>query len=169
MSISNTNKNLVVGWLTEDNIPFKDKSSDADQNVFEWLLHVDNLNTAIYTMKKFPDRIYIQHDVRLSDKHRELVNKKWEKPKLTSLLLGLTTNLTTFNTRYQILLVNQEFIGVRIYALQIDLNKNDFLNEYLRITEIFNVVLNQLSASLGIEVQKLQQEQKTGEVNPLAG
>jgi len=163
------NKNKIISWLQEDKIPYKEQDVSKVPKV-AWHLSIDTNPVSVYSIKDLPDRVYLQKDIRLSLELQELVNKKWDKPKLNGLLASVESALTNLNVRHQLLFNDKkEFTGVRMHFILIDsLNKDTFLNSHLRISEIFGTMIQGLSSLLGVELKKLKQAEKTSSENPLA-
>jgi len=170
VSKAEVNKNKIIGWLKEDGITFKENDV-SKLPLLEWSLTVGVNPISVYTVKKLPDRVFVQADIGLAKEHQELINEKWEKPKLNNLLGSFVTSIVSLNVRQRILLDDKKKVrGFRMHDFLIDsLNKENLIKTYLRIDEVVILTLQRLSSSLGIEMQKLQQEQKTGSENPLAG
>ena len=170
VSKAEVNKNKIIGWLKEDEITFKENDV-SKLPLLEWGLTVGVNPISIYAVKKLPDRVFVQADIGLAKEHQELINEKWEKPKLNNLLGSFVTSIVSLNVRQKILLNDKKKVrGFRMHDFLIDsLNKENLIKTYLRIDEVVILTLQRLSSSLGIEMQKLQQEQKTGSENPLAG
>ena len=169
VSKAEVNKNKIIDWLKEDGIDFKETDVSKLPEL-EWSLAAGVNPISIYTVKKLPDRVIIQADIGLGEKHKELINEKWEKPKLNNLLGSFVTSIISLNVRQRILFDDKKMVrGFRIHDFLIDsLNKENLLKTYLRITEVVILTLQSLSSSIGVEMQKLQQEQKAGSENPLA-
>jgi len=169
VSKAEINKNKIIGWLKEDEIPFKEIDI-SKLPLLEWSLSVGVNPISIYTAKTLPDRVFIQSDIGLAKEHKELINEKWEKTKLNTLLSQFVSSIISLNVRQRILLDDDKKIrGFRIHDFLIDnLNKENLIKTYLRIDEVIILTLQRLSSALGIEIQKLKQEQKTGSENPLA-
>ena len=168
VSKAEVNKNKIIGWLKEDGIDFKEMDI-IKLPLMEWGLSVGKNHILIYTMKKFPDRVIVQADIDLGVT-KELLNEKWDKQRLNNLLASFVATIISLNLKQKILFDDKKKVrGFRIHDFLIDsLNKENLLKTYLRITEVVILTLQSLSSSIGVEMQKLQQEQKAGSENPLA-
>ena len=133
-----------------------------------WSIQIEGI--VIYCMSKLPDRVIIQADIVFLEEQQNLLNKQWESTKLTKLLLSMSSSLTNFNVRKQFLVNNDKGIrGIRVYLFLIDgLNKEAIMNSILRIGEVLEVTLNQLSSVIGVELEQLKKQQEESSVNPLA-
>lgn len=163
------NKNKILDWLKEDNIPHKEIDVSKIP-ALRWNILIEGGQVAIYAMNNLPDRVIIQADINFTEEQQNLINKKWDEPKLSKLLLNILSSLTNFNVRHRILQKeNKEIRGFRMNLFLIDgLNKESLMNSILRIGEVFLVTLNQLSSVIGVELQKLEEQQKAASFNPLA-
>ena len=169
VSKAEDNKNKVIDWLKEDEFDFKE--TDASKlPLFEWCLSVGKNHILIYTLKKLPDRVIVQADIGLGET-KELLNEKWDKQRLNNLLASFVATIISLSVKQKILFDDKKKVrGFRIHDFLIDsLNKENLLKTYLRINEVVILTLQSLSSSIGVEMQKLQQEQKAGSENPLAG
>ncbi len=166
--IADVNKNKVSGWLNEDGVIHGESDTSA-MPLFRWVLQLKDTNLAIYTMDKFPDRVILQSDITFTAEQQDLLHKQWQKPQLDKLLLNITSSLTTFNVRYNILHTKEIITGIRISLFLIDgLNKEVIIKCIARIGEVLAVTLNQLSSVIGVELQQLKEQQKESSFNPLA-
>jgi len=163
------NKNKIISWLQEDKIPCQETDISKVPDL-AWNLLIDKNQVSVYSRADIPDRIFIQKDIRLSPELQELTNKSWGKPKLNGLLISIDSTLTNLNVRHQILFNDKkEFTGVRMHFILIDsLNKDTLLNSHLRLSEVFNTMMQSLSNLMGVEMKKLKEAEKTSSDNPLA-
>ena len=99
-----------------------------------------------------------------------MLNKQWVKERLAKFQYEIVASLTSFNVRHQLLTdKDNNFRGIRIDLFLIDnLNKENFMKCYSRIEEVWRVTLFQVSATVGIELQALKDQQKASSFNPLA-
>jgi len=169
VSKAEVNQNKIISWLKEDGIDFKEMDI-IKLPLIEWGLSVGKNHILIYTMKKLPDRVIVQADIDLGVT-KELLNEKWDKQRLNNLLTSFVATIISLSVKQKILFDDKKKVrGFRIHDFLIDsLNKENLLKTYLRINEVVILTLQSLSSSIGVEMQKLQQEQKTGSENPLAG
>ena len=163
------NKNKIITWLQEDKIPCEEVDV-SKVSTLAWNIAVDHIQVSVYSVTDLPDRVFIQKDIRFPEDIRELVNKKWDTPKLNSLLINIETTLTNLNVRHQFLFNDKkEFTGVRMNLILIEgLNKETLLNSHFRVSEVFLIMMQNLSSLLGVEMNKLKQEEKKHSKNPLA-
>ena len=101
ISKAEVNQNKIIGWLKEDGIDFKEMDI-SKLPLLEWGLSVGKSHILIYTMKKLSDRVIVQADIDLGET-KELVNEKWEKPKLNNLLTSFVTSVISLNVKQKIL------------------------------------------------------------------
>jgi len=161
------NKNKILDWLIADGVPHTE-SDVSKLPTLLWSIQMEGI--AIYCMSKLPDRVIIQADIVFLEEQQNLLNKQWESTKLTQLLLSMSSSLTNFNVRKQFLFNKDEGIrAIRVYLFLIDgLNKESIMNAIVRISEVLEVTLNQLSSVIGIELEQLKKQQEESSVNPLA-
>ena len=162
------NKNKILDWLKEDNIVHTEVDVSKFP-AFKWNINIKNNNIAIYTMAALPDRVIIQSDINFTEEQQEFLHKKWDKIKLNTLILNITTSLANFNVRCTILHDKETFTGIRMSLFLIDsLNKDTLMNSFVRIGEVLTVTLNQLSSVIGVELEQLKKQQEGSSFNPLA-
>lgn len=166
---SEINKNKIVDWLKEDTISFKEIDLKKVPD-FLWCIDLGLGSIITYTRKPLPDRVFIQVDILFTDEQQDMLNKQWNKTKLAQLQLRIVSSLTNLNVRHHILHdKDKNFTGIRIFSFLIDnLNKENFLNSFFRLNEVLNATLMQVSATVGIELQALKDQQKASSFNPLA-
>ena len=162
------NRNKILDWLKEDNVIHTEEDV-SKSSVLRWNISTKPNNIAIYTMTTFPDRVIIQSDINFTEEQQEFLHKKWDKTKLNTLILNITTSLATFNVRCTILHDKEIFTGIRMSSFLIDnLNKETLMNSLVRIGEVLMVTLNQLSSVIGVELEQLKKQQEESSFNPLA-
>jgi len=163
------NKNKIITWLQEDKIPCEEVDV-SKVSTLAWNIAVDHIQVSVYSVTDLPDRVFIQKDIRFPEDIRELVNKKWDTPKLNSLLISIESALTNLNVRHQLLFNDKkEFTGIRMNLILVEgLNKETLLNSHFRVSEVFLTMMQSLSSHLGVEMNKLKQEGKKYSENPLA-
>jgi len=162
------NKNKILDWLKEDNVVHEEVDVSQKPEL-KWNIHIKTNRIAVYTPTAYPDRVFIQSDLTFSEEQIDLLNKQWAKPKLSTLILQITSSLTNFNVRHTILTKEKEVTGIRIFLTLIDsLDKETLSNSLDRIVEVLNVTLHQLSSVMRVELQQLKEQQKAGSENPLA-
>src|SRR3990172_12182912 len=114
--LSEVNKNKIIEWCKTDGISFKEIMQKEDSG-FLWELSIgDSTPIALYSQKKFPDRINFQKDINLGKELEQMVNVDWEKGKKTNLIISLQTNAVTWDI-YQTILGGENITGVRQYLI----------------------------------------------------
>ena len=161
------NKNKILDWLKADGL-LCTESDVSKLSTILWSIQIGGV--VIYCMSKLPDRVTIQADIVFSEEQQDLINKQWESTKLAKLLLSISSSLTNFNVRRRFLFNEDKGIrGIRTYLFLIDgLNKESLMNTLLRIGEVVEVTLNQLSSVIGVELEQLKKQQEESSVNSLA-
>jgi len=92
---ADVNKNKILDWLKNY---FVHKELDVSQisNTL-WSIQIGGGPIAIYSMTNTPERVIVQSDVNFTEDQQDLLNKKWDKPKLSKLQLMIASSLTNTN------------------------------------------------------------------------
>jgi len=146
-------KELIVSWLKETNVKYTiPELSDEQKKQLEFSINVPGIIPVnIYTLKKFPDRIILQSDIRFHSKSVEVL-KSMDAKKRNGIIFNVTNALTSFNVRKR-LLFNEEKIlnGIRIHVFthEPQLTKDWILNSDIRIKEVTISIMDILNVSVG--------------------
>ncbi len=156
-------KQLVLEWLKQDGIKHQEEQLIEQQaKTINWIIRVTNGVTALTVgQKRFPDRITIQTDIKMSfnlldeskTKEKQKNNDKQDAKKsktnsitdqiqkqINSLVPELTNNLTLSGISFKVLTdkSNKNFEGVRVFKFIQDdaLNKDRFLQDLQRVKAV---------------------------------
>jgi len=147
-------KQNIIDWCKEDNLKCVDESSDNPKHVFA-LSVFDSVS--IYKQSHLPDRIYIQSQYPITEENKELMNKKPEIAK------NIKTNLPKLASQYDVHVNFGEekniLTRISIYKIHFHstISKADFLRLFLRVHQVSNSIITQVSGELGLI---LKQESK---------
>ena len=156
----NQNRDRIIGWLNEDGIQNQLVQLNEQQvGQFGFLIQTNHPpvpSIAIYSSIRHPDRIFIQSEIGLTPPHVELVNTTWEEGRRNEFFLELQHRAILYNVRHRLLFTENQFSGFRInlHIVEHALTKDRFLNNYLRIEEVLNALLNFANMNLGIGMQQ---------------
>ena len=171
-------KQNIIDWCNTDNIQCNDLSNDNP--IFSWIVGMGKNLILIYKVPQFPDRIYIESRIKISENHQKLINETWNKAKKNNMLLTLKAvavqldfNISfTFEENDKKPKVKDKITEIKSNKVHFhsSIKKADFLSVFNRISNIHNHLLNQLSILLETEVKQLEEKQKLSESdNPLSG
>lgn len=163
----NQNKEKILTWLEEANIAYTitdiEKSNRKD---LLFSIIAGNPSVAIYTMTAIPDRINLQTDIVFGGEHIQLLEKMSEAVH-SKLIVDISSSLTTFNIRHRFFLKDNKLEKIRLYLFMHDdsniLNKDRFLQDFLRVQEVTRLLLDIINMNLGIAIktQTAQQDEDT--------
>jgi len=156
-------KQMVSDWCKEDNIPIK---LAEQKGVMLW--EFTSGNVVIYSQQKFPDRVFLQCDLRFDDKQIKLI-AEWKNDKRTTMMSNLIKYSIDLDYQIQFLFDDKKNIkGVRIYKMLIaDFTKSDFIHTYLRVNKIVNYNQSILGTTMGLETKLAEQQEDASSSNPL--
>jgi len=107
--------------------------------------------------------VYFQQIYNLTEKQKELMNGL-DKQKKANLINNLMINSVSFDY-HQSLLNEQDgkvLTGIMLYKFgSIDLTKIEFLNLYLRVRQIGNLINNLLANTIGVEMNLKKMQEKS--------
>ncbi len=103
-------------------------------------------------MPRFPDRIYFQSTINLSNIHRTLVNQTWDVNRRNIMMFNLKKLIAQLDTMMNFVIPNEELTGFHTYTKHhhVTISKADFVERLLRIQSMHEIVLNQLNLELGV-------------------
>ena len=161
----NQNKQKVLTWFEEANISHTVADLEKlGRNDLLFSITAGSPSTVIYTMTTHPDRIILQSEVEFSEEHKEMIVKMNEQDH-AKFVVNLQTLLTTLNVRHRLILKDNKIEKIRIHLFVHDdiMSKDVFLQDFIRVQEITEVLLNQINISLGLAVkaQTAQQDDDT--------
>ena len=146
----------VLDWCHEDDIRTANNTSTNTQ--FSWAIGVGNPTISVYKITQFPDRIYFQSQINFSEIHRTLVNQTWNTNQRNGMMFNLKKLVAGLDILMNFQLTNDELRGFHTYKIHhhSTISKADFLEKYLRVQAIHEVILNQLNIELGQSLQSSQ-------------
>lgn len=155
----------IIDWCQEDNIP--SVSDDAVNPQFVWAIGVGATRISVYKIIQIPDRIYFQSQINFSEIHRTLVNQTWNVNQRNNMMHNLKKLVAQYDILMNFQLTNDELTGFHTYKIHHHptISKADFLEKFLRVQAVHEVILNQLNIELGIALQSDQANQNSGDVN----
>jgi len=155
----NTMKQNIIDWCNEENTQYVDTSNANPQ--FTWSLQVGVDHIIFYQAVNYPNRIYIQVQIDISNENQGCLENDPNKKK--DLLLKLDTLATMFDISIKFI-ENAERILMRVRPFKAHYNstmtKVEFLKYIERMSNIKFTLENHLLITIGNELQ-LQQDQQS--------
>jgi len=157
-------KQMISDWCKEDSIPIK---LVEQKGAMLWEFSSGNLT--IYSQQKFPDRVFMQCDLRFDDNQIKLI-ADWKEDKRTTMMSNLIKYSIDLDYQIQFLFDDKKNItGVRVYKMLIaDFTKSDFIHTYLRVNKIVRHNQSMLGATMGLETKLAEQQEDASSTNPLS-
>jgi len=151
----------IIDWCQEDNIQ---SSGGAETTQIVWSRHIGTRGISVYKLTRFSDRIYFQSTINFSEIHRTLVNQTWNESKRGVMMFNLKKLVAQLDILINFRLNNDELTGFHTYKIHYHstISKADFIEKYLRIQSVHDIVLNQLNLELGEALQSERQNQDSG-------
>jgi len=148
-------KQNIIDWCNEDGISFVDKSDDFP--ACDWIIIIDNTKM-IYKQTRFPNRIYFQALIAISNEHQQAVQNPQTR---TKIIVEIPTNVLQMGATCNIVENNGVINNLSITKVHFHstIKKADFLENYIRLHNIHHTMLNQVSNILQTTAQQLQQNQ----------
>jgi len=159
-------KTNIIDYCKEDNIKCTDIS--AENPNFLWILNIGGTSIVVYKLKKLPDRIYVESQIKFSPEHTTLFNETWNPQQKNDLLLKLQTLAVQLN-------VNLTFLKDRkdkniVTTIKTDkihfhstVSKAHFLELFNRMSMIHSNIKNQVSLALNVGLVQTEQQTKSDE------
>ncbi len=138
----------IIDWCKEDKIV---NSGGKEQPLIGWSINVGRQGISVYKLIKFPDRIYFQSTINFSEIHRTVVNQKWDEKKRGVMMFNLKKLVAQLNVLLDFQLNNDELTGFNTHKIHhhSTISKADFIEKYLRIQSVHDIILNQLNFEIG--------------------
>ena len=163
-------KENIIQWCKDDKITYNDMSKNNPN--FSWVIGIGKTSIIIYKAPQVSDRIFVESRIKLAPEHEKLVNEDWAPGKKTNMILKLRTlsvqldfNIA-FTTKEKDKITETKSNKIHFHS---SIKKADFLQLFLRVSNIHDHILTQVSALLQTEVKQLQAVQDAGSENPLSG
>ena len=148
MNMSNVDhtKQNIIDWCQQDGIPCVEQPTNPQMI---WGLSLGSIT--LYKQPRLPDRIYFQSTINLSNIHRTLVNQTWDNAQRNVMMFNLKKLVTQLDALLNFVNPNEELIGFHTFKIQghATISKADFIEKFLRMQSIHEIVLNQLNLELG--------------------
>ena len=154
----------ILKWCKEDKVPCV---AVPDNPTITFGFKIGNSSIYIYKSPQYPDRIFIESQINIASEHEKLINETWDNGKKNGMILqlkGMAIQLDfniMFGTKDKDKITNVKSNKIHFHT---SINKADFLEKFLRVGNIHDHVLNQLSVLLQTEVQNIQ-AQKASQSN----
>lgn len=158
-------KQNIMKYCDDDGIKCVDSS--ANKPNFEWSL--DLAKISVYKQKKFPDRIYIQSTIIFGELGKLLDTPQKKNNLMITLKSFALANEFNLDFSFD---EKQNLTGILSYKIHYhsSISKADFLTLQLRITDVQDILFNQLTNLLGTETKKLKaQQENQNKENPAIG
>jgi len=151
-------KQNIMNYCTADNIRFEDQSSKNTN--LDWCLMI-NGKVAVYKQQQYPERIYFQSGINIASEHQALITTNNQIR--NNILLRIPSLLAQLDVSCKITQANNSITQISLSKLHFhsSIKKADFLELYLRLYQVQEVLLNQLSVQLQVSLQQLTQNQQT--------
>ena len=146
MSNVDSTRQNIIDWCQQDGIPCVEQPANPQM---VWGLSLGSIS--IYKQPRFTDRIYFQSSINLSNIHRTLVNQTWDNAHRNVMMFNLKKLVTQLDALLNFINPNDELIGFHTFKIQCNstILKADFIEKFLRMQAIHEIVLNQLNLELG--------------------
>ena len=156
MSNVDSTRQNIIDWCQQDGIPCIEQPTNPQM---VWGLSLGSIT--VYKQPPLPDRIYFQSSISLSNIHRTLVNQTWDIAQRNVMMFNLKKLVTQLDALLNFINLNDELIGFHTFKIQghTTISKVDFIEKFLRMRAIHEIVLNQLNLELG---SALASSQNTG-------
>jgi|APSaa5957512535_1039671.scaffolds.fasta_scaffold33622_4 hypothetical protein len=153
-------KQNIMDWCQQDGIRCVEAPANP-QMVWGLIIHSQ---VTIYKITQHPDRIYFQSSINLAQVHRTLVNQTWDNNQRNMMMFNMKKLVGQLNVLLNFIHNNEELVTFHTYKIHCHetISKADFLEKYLRIQAVHEIMLNQLNIELGIA---LASSQNTGNVD----
>ncbi len=161
MNMSNVDptRQNIIDWCQQDRIQCVEQPTNPQM---VWGLSLGSIS--IYKQPRFPDRIYFQSTINLSNIHRTLVNQTWNNAQRNVMMFNLKKLVTQLDALLNFVNPNDELIGFHTFKIQghTTISKADFIEKFLRMQSIHEIILNQLNLELG---SALASSKNTGKID----
>ena len=149
----------IINWCQQDGISCVDEPANPQMT---WGLQLSNA-LVVYMQPRFPDRIYFQSTINLADIHRILVNQTWDINQRNIMMFYLKKLVAQLNVLMNFVIPNEELTGFHTYIIHghATISKADFLEKFLRIQAVHEIILNQLNIELGTALASSQNTNNT--------
>lgn len=149
----------IINWCQEDNI------QNTVGGIVErvgWSINIGNRGISVYKLTRFLDRIYFQSTINFSEIHRTLVNQTWNENQRGVMMFNLKKLVAQLDILMNFQLNNDELTGFHTYKIHhhSTISKAGFIETYLRIQSVHDIVLNQLNLELGVSLQSEHRNQE---------
>lgn len=160
---SDPTRQNILDWCQEDNIQSMEDNPSGNAQ-FAWAINLGASGITVYKQSQFLDRIYFQSQINFSEIHRTLVNQTWNVNQRNSMMFNLKKLAAQYDVLMNFQLNNDELTGFHTYKIHYHstISKSDFLEKFLRIQAIHEIVLNQLNIELGQALQSDRANQDSG-------
>lgn len=151
----NQTKNKITSWLEDVGVKYEvsklEEKELSDLLEFIILANIRDRKYSIYTMKKFPDRVIIQGEISLIEEHRK-ITRDMDNAKYNTFIINLQDKLTSYDVRYEFVTEGKQVNIIKIHQfIHYDvLDKDRFLQTYVRVQEVSNIIINLVSFGLGV-------------------
>jgi hypothetical protein len=149
----------ILKWCKEDKIPCV---AVPDNPTITFGFKIGNSSIYIYKSSQFPDRIFIESVINIAPEHKTLINETWDNGKKNGMILQLKGMAIQLGFNIIVGTIDKDKItDVKSNNIHFhtSIKKAEFLEKFLRIGNIHDHVLNQLSILLQTEVQNIQAQQ----------
>lgn len=149
----------ILKWCKEDKIPCV---AIPDNPTITFGFKIGNSSIYLYKSPQFADRIFIESVINIAPEHEKLINETWDMGKKNAMIIdikGMAVQLDfniMFGTKDKDKITMVKSNKIHFHT---SINKADFLEKFLRVGNIHDVVLNRLSIALQTEVQNIQAQQ----------
>ena len=156
-------KQNIIDWCREDKIQCVDKSSKDSQ--FTWLLTIGKI--ILYKQPHLQDRLYFQFQIKLAEIHRKLVNQTWNIHQRNSMMYHLKKLGVQYDINLDFKFNGDEIEGISLHKIHFNstISKSEFLEKFLRVQAIRNVILDQLNIEFGIALNRDHTNQDSSNVD----
>lgn len=153
----------IIDWCQEDNIRSVVDTTTNPRMI--WAVNV-GAGIIVYKQQQLLDRIYFQSQINFAEIHRTLVNQTWDVSQRNAMMFNLKKLAAQFDVLMNFQLTNDELTGFHTYKIHHDftISKADFLEKFLRVQAVHDVILNQLNFELGHALQS-SPNQNSGNAN----
>lgn len=143
----------IVDWCQQDGISCVDQPANPQM---AWGLTLGSIT--VYKQPQFPDRVYLQSTINLSNIHRTLVNQTWDNVQRNVMMFNLKKLVTQLGALLNFVNPNDELTGFHTFKIHghPTISKADFIDDFLRMQAIHEIVLNQLNLELGSALSSSQ-------------
>ena len=159
----------IIDWCQTDNIPCVETSQNNPN--FTWSFSLGPTAITIYKQPQLTDRIYIQSQIGLSPEHQTLVNQTWQIPQKNTMMINLKKLAAQYNINMDFRMNGNDLLGFNTFTIHFhsSISKADFLEKFIKLQGIHDIILNSLNVELGIATQMTQTNTNSGAENPAIG